>query len=86
MKQTLPPGTAKPPDSMLVEASLVFHQTSGAVDLRDYSQWWSWVKDASWKHPEGLNSSIKGKENCPVVLLKILKPSIQKGQRKATTR
>jgi len=67
MKKTLPPGTPKPPDSMLVAASLVFHPTSGPVDLRDYSQWWSWVKGADWKHPEGPNSNIKGKENDPVV-------------------
>jgi len=46
MKQTLPPGTPKPPDSLLVAASLVFHPTSGPVDLNDYSQWWSWVKGA----------------------------------------
>jgi len=67
MKQTLPPGTPKPPDSMLVAASLVFHQTSGPVNLNDYSQWWSWVKGADWKHPEGPNSNIKGKGNYPVV-------------------
>jgi formylglycine-generating enzyme required for sulfatase activity len=67
MKLTLPPGTARPPDSMLVAASLVFHQTAGAVDLRDYSQWWSWVKGANWKHPKGPGSTIKGKENYPVV-------------------
>jgi formylglycine-generating enzyme required for sulfatase activity len=67
MKKTLPPGTPKPPDSMLVAASLVFHPTSGPVDLHDYSQWWSWVKGADWKHPEGPNSNIKGKENNPVV-------------------
>lgn len=67
MKKTLPPGTPKPPDSMLVAASLVFHPTSGPVDLHDYSQWWSWVKGADWNHPEGPNSNIKGKENDPVV-------------------
>ncbi len=67
MKSTLPPGTPKPPDSLMVAASLVFHQTSGPVDLHDYSQWWSWVKGADWKHPEGRGSSIKGKENYPVV-------------------
>lgn len=67
MKQTLPPGTPKPPDSMLVAASLVFHQTSGPVDLDDYSQWWRWVKGADWRHPEGPNSNIKGRENYPVV-------------------
>lgn len=67
MKKTLPPGTPKPPDSSLVAASLVFHQTSGPVDMNDYSQWWSWVKGADWKHPEGPGSSIEGKENYPVV-------------------
>ena len=67
MKQTLPPGTPKPPDSVMVAASLVFHQTSGPVDLHDYSQWWQWVKGADWKHPEGPNSNLKGKENYPVV-------------------
>ena len=67
MKQTLPPGTPKPPDSLLVAASLVFHQTTGPVDLHDYSQWWRWVKGADWRHPEGPQSNITGKENYPVV-------------------
>jgi formylglycine-generating enzyme required for sulfatase activity len=67
MKTTLPPGTPKPADSLLVAASLVFRQTSGPVDLNNYSQWWSWEKGADWKHPEGPTSSIKGKENYPVV-------------------
>ena len=67
MQKTLPPGTPKPPDSLLVAASLVFHQTSGPVDLNDYSQWWRWVKGADWKHPEGPGSNIIGKENYPVV-------------------
>ena len=67
LKKTLPPGTAKPPDSVLVAASLVFRQTSGPVDLNDYSQWWAWVPGADWRHPEGPASSISGKENFPVV-------------------
>ncbi|MEO5649851.1 MAG: formylglycine-generating enzyme family protein [Ginsengibacter sp.] len=67
MKKTLPPGTPEPPDSVMVAASLVFHQTSAPVNLNDYSQWWRWVKGADWKHPEGPNSNIKGKENYPVV-------------------
>ena len=67
LKKTLPPGTPRPPDSMMVAASLVFHQTSGPVNLNDYSQWWRWVKGADWKHPEGPNSNIKGKGNYPVV-------------------
>lgn len=67
LKKDLPPGTTKPPDSVLVAASLVFQQTSGPVDQNDYSQWWAWEPGASWKHPEGLGSSIKGKEHFPVV-------------------
>jgi formylglycine-generating enzyme required for sulfatase activity len=67
LKKTLPPGTPKPADSLLVAASLVFLQTAQAVDLGDYSQWWRWIKGASWQHPQGPASDIKGKENYPVV-------------------
>lgn len=67
LKKTLPPGTAKPPDSVLIAASLVFKQTERPVDLHDFNQWWSWVPGANWKHPQGSGSSIKGKENHPVV-------------------
>lgn len=67
LKKTLPPNTPKPPDSVMVAASLVFRQTNGPVDLNNYNEWWRWVPGADWKHPEGPNSSIKGKENYPVV-------------------
>lgn len=67
LKKQLPPGTPKPDESQLVAASLVFTPPSEQVDLNDYSQWWSWVPGASWKHPEGPKSNIKGKENYPVV-------------------
>ncbi|MCH5599284.1 formylglycine-generating enzyme family protein [Niabella ginsengisoli] len=67
IKKTVPPGTPRPPDSLLVAASLVFRQSGGPVDLNDYSQWWSWVKGADWKHPQGPGSSIDGKDNYPVV-------------------
>ncbi|HLP37687.1 formylglycine-generating enzyme family protein [Lacibacter sp.] len=67
LKKSVPPGTPKPPDSVLVAASLVFKPSSGPVDLNNYSQWWSWVAGADWKHPEGPGSTIKGKENFPVV-------------------
>ncbi len=67
LKKTVPPGTPKPPDSVLVAASLVFQQSSGPVNLNDHSQWWSWMPGASWRHPEGPGSSIEGRENFPVV-------------------
>ena len=47
--------------------SLVFTPTTGPVDLRDWRQWWRWVRGASWRHPEGPDSSIDGREEHPVV-------------------
>ncbi len=67
LRKQLPPGTPKPDDSQLVASSLVFTPPSQAVDLNDYSQWWSWVAGASWKHPEGPASDLKGKDNYPVI-------------------
>lgn len=67
LKKTLPPGTPKPDDHLLVPASLVFQQTKEPVDLTDYTQWWSWVPNADWKHPRGPESSIEGKDHYPVV-------------------
>ncbi|MEO7264607.1 MAG: formylglycine-generating enzyme family protein [Ferruginibacter sp.] len=67
IKKQLPPGTLKPADGLLIAASLVFTPPSHPVPLNDVSQWWSWKKGASWKHPRGEGSSIAGKENYPVV-------------------
>ncbi len=67
IKKGLPPNAVKPDASMLVAASLVFKQSNTQVNLKDYSQWWLWVKGANWKNPQGPNSTIKGKENYPVV-------------------
>ncbi len=69
LKKQLPPGMPKPPDSVLVAASLVFKPTANEVDLNDYSQWWTWQKGADWRHPQGPASSIKGKGNYPVTQL-----------------
>jgi sulfatase modifying factor 1 len=66
LKKQLPPGTPKPEESLLVAASLVFKPTQGQVDLNDYSQWWTWQQGASWRHPHGPGSNIKGKGNYPV--------------------
>jgi formylglycine-generating enzyme required for sulfatase activity len=67
VKKTVPPGTPKPDESLLVAASLVFTPTDGPVDLNNFSAWWKWVPGANWKHPEGPGSSIEGKDNYPVV-------------------
>ncbi len=67
MKKDLPPGTAKPPDSILQAGALVFSKTAYPVQLNDPSQWWKWVTGASWKHPKGPGSSISGIMDHPVV-------------------
>lgn len=67
MKMQLPAGTPKPVDSLFFAASLVFTPPSHPVSFNDVSQWWSWKKGASWKHPQGVGSNIAGKENYPVV-------------------
>lgn len=67
LKKQLPPGTTKPDESQLVAASLVFLPADHQVSLDDYSQWWAWKEGASWRHPHGKDSDIKGKENYPVV-------------------
>jgi formylglycine-generating enzyme len=55
-----------PPEN-LVAGSVVFSPTSTPVSLDDHLQWWSYVKGADWRHPEGPQSDLKGKENYPVV-------------------
>ena len=67
LKKQLAPGTPKPAAEMLKAASLVFVPTEAAVNLQDFSQWWSWTHGADWKHPKGPDSNIEGKENHPVV-------------------
>ena len=68
IKSQLPPGTPKPHDSLLKPGSLLFKKTKQSVpNLYDFSQWWRWSIGANWKQPHGKGSSIKGRENHPVV-------------------
>lgn len=67
LKQQLPPGTPKPPDSMLRAGALVFQPTDQPVPLDDYSRWWRWTTGANWRHPEGPGSTIADRMDHPVV-------------------
>ena len=67
LSKQLPPGTPRPPDSVLLPGSLVFDPPPYAVQLNNVGQWWKWVRGADWKHPLGRGSSITGKEDFPVV-------------------
>ena len=52
--------------SLLIPGSLVFHKTSGPVDLTDFRNWWRYVPGASWRHPEGAGSTLHGRDRHPV--------------------
>lgn len=67
LKSTVPPGTPKPPDSLLQPGALVFQATDGPVPLDNVGQWWQWTIGANWRHPEGPGSSIEGRMDHPVV-------------------
>ncbi|MDC1107187.1 formylglycine-generating enzyme family protein [Prolixibacteraceae bacterium] len=67
LKQYAPPGTPKPDDSLFYAASMVFTPPNHPVSLNDATVWWSWKGGADWRHPQGPNSNIDGKENHPVV-------------------
>jgi sulfatase modifying factor 1 len=55
------------PAEKLVPGSVVFTPPAHPVSLDDYSQWWSYVPGADWRHPEGPRSGLTGLERHPVV-------------------
>jgi formylglycine-generating enzyme len=55
-----------PPEN-LVAGAVVFSPPGHPVPLDNHFQWWSYVKRANWRHPEGPDSTITGRENYPVV-------------------
>src|SRR5215831_7449640 len=55
-----------PPEN-LVAGSVVFSPPQHQVPLNDDLQWWSYVKGANWRHPEGPGSNLKGRGEYPVV-------------------
>ena len=52
---------------MIYAGSLVFTPPAHPVDLRDWGQWWTFLKGADWRHPYGPKSNINGLDNHPVV-------------------
>jgi formylglycine-generating enzyme required for sulfatase activity len=51
----------------LVAGSVVFSPPDHPVKLNNHFQWWSYVKGANWRHPEGPQSGIKDRRKYPVV-------------------
>jgi sulfatase modifying factor 1 len=52
---------------MIYAGSLVFAPSARVNDLRDWSQWWTFMKGADWRRPYGPKSNIKELDDHPVV-------------------
>jgi formylglycine-generating enzyme len=52
---------------MIYAGSLVFTPPTRAVDLRNWDEWWEFMKGADWRHPFGPKSNINTFDNHPVV-------------------
>ncbi len=52
---------------MLYAGSLVFTPPSHRVDLRNWGEWWRFLKGADWSRPYGPESDIDGLDDHPVV-------------------
>jgi sulfatase modifying factor 1 len=52
---------------MLYAGSLVFTPPRQPIDLRNWAEWWSFVKGADWRHPYGPKTNINVHDNHPVV-------------------
>ncbi len=55
-----------PPEN-LAAGSVVFAPPKEEVPLDTHFRWWTYVKGANWRHPEGPESDLKGREKHPVV-------------------
>ncbi len=55
-----------PPEN-LVAGSVVFTAPNHEVPLDNHFAWWRYVPGANWRHPDGAESNLKGKEKHPVV-------------------
>ena len=66
----LPPDPKNYPGAlphMLYAGSLVFTPPGRAVDLKNWGEWWRFLKGANWRHPYGPKSNINARDNHPVV-------------------
>ena len=52
---------------MIYAGSLVFSPPGHPVDLKDWSQWWAFLRGADWRHPYGPKSNINVLDHHPVV-------------------
>jgi sulfatase modifying factor 1 len=51
----------------LAAGSVVFTPPANPISLNDPLAWWRFVRGANWRHPDGPNSDLRGREHYPVV-------------------
>lgn len=55
------------PEEKLVPGSAVYTPAPRQISLGNHYEWWSYVPGANWRHPDGPDSNLKGREKFPVV-------------------
>jgi len=66
----IPPDPADYPGAlpgMLYAGSLVFVKPAGPVNRDQISNWWTYMRGADWRHPQGPDSSLAGLDLHPAV-------------------
>ncbi len=51
----------------LPPGSFVFLPHPGITSLKDHREWWKFIPGANWRHPDGPDSNLDGKDDHPVV-------------------
>lgn len=54
---------------LLAPSSAMFRKADKPIDLSNHYNWWTYVRGADWRHPQGPESTIDGLMNHPVVHL-----------------
>jgi formylglycine-generating enzyme required for sulfatase activity len=57
----------KPGPEGRAAGAFVFSPPATVTDFKNELQWWKFVPGADWRHPDGPQSSINGRESYPVV-------------------
>ena len=58
---------ANMPKELLAPGSVAFIMPTDVSRGGSITQWFQYIPNANWRHPEGPNSSLEGRENHPVV-------------------
>ena len=66
----IPPDPANYPGALpdvIYPGSLVFTPPRHRVDLRNWSEWWEFIRGADWRHPYGPRTNTNALDSYPVV-------------------